>query len=189
MSHEISLKSRDFKNVPGGKYAMAAVGFVIGLGCLGMSIPGLLTYQRSATWTKVPAQIEEVDIKYRQTKKGRSESYLVCKYTYSVDSKPYTGTRVAIDEPGGSRRDNIYKDLKEAKSLGKPWDALVDPKDPSQAMLSRALPVMSVGLLVFGCALLLFGVGGAIVWVITSGKQKAAQAQVDAAFAKFNKRD
>jgi hypothetical protein len=156
-----------------GPGCMVLFGFpflLIGLGVAGYGVHSWLLYQRSGSWQKVPATVQ--DVKFIENSDTDGDTYSVdATYTYTVGGKTYTGHRVGI--VGGSSSSygmhrKRYEELKAAHDSGKTVTALVDPHDPSQAVLYREaetwlLVMIPFGLVFAGAGTTVIGLG-AVYW-------------------------
>lgn len=136
-----------------------------GLGILGMSGWQAWSYLDTDDWEPVPVTIEHVELEEFSSsgKSGTSFSYQVdCRYRYQFDGIPYTGERVDLTQGSSGFEDyhrDLYEELRAHQTSGTPFEALVDPDDPSQAILVRESGGQGGALALFGLVFLLVGAG------------------------------
>ncbi len=142
-----------------------------GVGAFWFSAGSMLSdYFNSADWEQVPAEILEIEL---ATKKGSdSTTYSVQgRYQYYVNGAQYTSSRISLSRGSDNLSDywqelyqRLYRDRVENRSV-----ALVNPSDPSQALLDRTLRWSSV---MFGLIFLMLfgGFGGVVAWYAWRGK-------------------
>ena len=113
--------------------------FSFGLGIFGIfSGPTISSYNNSANWVEVPATVRFLKL---NTGRGRKPTYIVeGNYSYDFDGVKYRSDRISNYQI----RDNsdFWPDLLEwlrAEQKSRELMALVDPKDPTQAVLYRTL--------------------------------------------------
>jgi hypothetical protein len=129
--------------------------FITGILGLIIGVSGLVyignfwrIYVFSSFWEKVPAHIEKLSLTSTTVGKGNEtkENYtLKVQYTYTVEGKSYTGTRVTphdIEELGGKKAKKRYALLKEAMDAGKQYEVLVNPRDPEESIIFRSISVL-----------------------------------------------
>jgi hypothetical protein len=145
----------------------------LGVGVL-MTYMTLSTVFKSATvqgWRKVPTEIQEIHVE--ELRGSDSTTYqLQAKYTYQIDGRDYTGTKVGIH--GGA--DNIGRwhhntlarleaDRDQERAV-----AYVNPKDPNESYLAPDLrPGMVAFQAMFG---VVFGAAGAAMLFGVAMKKK-----------------
>lgn len=117
-------------------------------------------------WQPVPAEVLASEL---QTSRGsKSTTYRVsARYRYTFAGTTHEGTRVGLDDSGGS--DNVgdwhhrwQARLQAARSQGQPITAWVDPRQPSSALLDRSIRwIMLVFHLPFALVFTAVGLGSA----------------------------
>jgi predicted RNA-binding Zn-ribbon protein involved in translation (DUF1610 family) len=117
-------------------------------------------YHDSGEWEKVPARIESSSFKVHHEDDGTSYS-VRCSYSYNYAGKNYHGSKVEMvgfsNECDHRRR---YDIINRHKTENKPFDALVNPLDPSQSVLFREITTTMYIVPMVG---LVFGLAGAAV--------------------------
>ena len=148
-------------------FGLLFFGIGAGFGVFALSI--LLEARAMRSWDEVPASIVECNLQSGKT------SRVTATYTYTIDGKKYTGTRVSH---GGGSSDNLgsfhyqaYRELKRAENSGELFLCRVNPARADDAILYwkpriELLMLIKAVALVFGSAGLgmmlaaLFGVYG-----------------------------
>lgn len=149
-------------------YAFMSLFFVIGFGLLTW---GIISARRSlavGAWPVAPGVIDTCEI---VTKSGGSDggtTYEVkVSYTYSVNQKKYTGSRVAFGYGGSDdspTQQQLYKKLNESKSI----EVRYDPHDPANSSLSYGMHKTLYFLFIFSITWLAFTAGMTLLlWVGT----------------------
>lgn len=143
----------------------------VGVGFLLFSvIPSLYEWQQMKSWPQVEARLLDTGL---STNRGDdSATYqATARYTYRYQMQDYTSERVAImsgSDNIGSFQQDLAHELQLAQRTGRPVPAWVNPENPSDAVLNRALRWGMLGfkmifVLVFG------GVGiGLMVFTLTA---------------------
>jgi hypothetical protein len=135
---------------------------LVGLGVAGYGIRSWLLYGQSGSWQRVPATVQ--DVQFVENSSGDGTTYSVkAAYQYSIGGRIYTGHRVSII--GGSSSSygmhrRRYEQLDAARRSGKPVTALVNPRDPADAILYRETETFLLVAIPFG---LVFVAAGALV--------------------------
>ncbi len=121
-------------------------------------------------WQPVPAEVLASEL--QKSRGSKSITYRVsARYRYTFADTTYEGTRVGLDDSGGS--DNVgdwhhqwQARLQAAGSQGRPITAWVNPQQPSSALLDRSIRwVMLVFHLPFALVFTAVGLGAArIFW-------------------------
>jgi hypothetical protein len=111
----------------------------VGLGVMTYAWACWKTYLESADWAEVPATVKDVQFETNSGNDGTTYS-VACSYSYEFKGRMHHGTRVGI--MGGSSSSyklhrRRYEILKEHMDAGKPYQALVDPDDPTRSLLFR----------------------------------------------------
>jgi hypothetical protein len=116
-------------------------------------------YYESDAWTETPVTI--VSTEFEVHRGDDSTSYSVdCSYKYTFNGNKYNGNRVGLEGGSGSSdsyhrtRYNILTRHRDNKT---PFTALVDPEDPSRAILFRQLTTTLYVLPPFGLVFALAG--------------------------------
>jgi hypothetical protein len=159
---------------PGARLAVLAFSglfaLVFGLGGFFAGLQPLYRTLKAAWevqgWQPVPAEVLASEL---QTSRGsKSTTYRVnARYRYTFAGTTYEGSRVGLDDSGGS--DNVgdwhpqwQARLQAARSGGRPITAWVDPQQPSSALLDRSIRwVMLVFHLPFALVFTAVGLGAA----------------------------
>lgn len=151
----------------------------VGLGVLLWSGKMWMLYQQSASWHRVPATILSADF---QTHHGdNSTSYSVkCRYTYTVAGRTYQGDRVGIEGGGSSdsyhsRRHAILSQHRDAKT---PFEAWVNPANPTQSLLFRERTSTVYVLPLFGLVFALAGLATSSYGIYMSVKAATNRARL-----------
>jgi hypothetical protein len=142
-------------------------------------------YLRSGSWERLPATIESVEWVKRSGSDGPTYS-VRATYTYERAGRTHTASRVGAlggssDDYGFHRR--RYDLLREHTEGRRPFPALVNPRDPDDALLFReATPWMyalvPVGLLFAGVGVSI-GVAGVLAHRRRLARRRLAQATGD----------
>jgi hypothetical protein len=154
----------------------------IGLGVLIWSGKMWMLYDRSASWNKVPATIVSADFEVHHGDKSTSYS-VKSRYNYTVNGQAYQGDRVGVEGGGGSsdsyhsRRYDILVKHRDSKT---PFEALVNPADPHEALLFRERSTTLYALPLFGLVFALAGLAVSSSGIYTSIKAKLARSRLDA---------
>lgn len=129
------------------------------------------TYISLQSWIEVPAQLTYLEYIHNTSEfGGETTDYydLQAAYSYSVNDKNYTSTRVAFaplsnQTPTSFRKH--YKALKQPYLEGRRVTALVNPTEPTESILFEELQtgkLLALGafiLLAISCAMLLLYAG------------------------------
>lgn len=138
---------------------------LVGLGVAGWGVRSWVLYAQSASWQRVPATVKSAEFVEHA---GESDTYSVqATYEYSVGGQTYTGHRVDImggSSSGYSMHRRRYEELDAARRSGKPVTAMVNPHDPTDALLYRErdtwlLIMVPFGLSFAGAGALVIGLG------------------------------
>lgn len=133
-----------------GCLAFIALPFLFGgLALTGVGVHALLLYRASAGWVEVPARVEQVELV-----ESRKSTATEVTATYSYDWKGATHRSTRVGTQGGASTDPVHAvraaALESAKTSGTTVPALVDPSDPTEALLYRELRPSTLALLAAG---------------------------------------
>ena len=170
---------------PGCMMLFALPFLLTGLGVAAWGVHSWMLYARSGSWQKVPATVQSVEFVEHTDSDGDTTYSVKATYQYTVNGEAYTGHRVGV--MGGSSSSygmhhRRYAELKAAHDSGKPVTALVDPKDPAEALLYREketwlLVMIPFGLVFAGAGVLMMGLG---ISALRRGRKLADIAATDA---------
>lgn len=142
---------------------------VAGLGAAYVSAGKLIVgYVGSVNWVEVPATIHDVKL---VSNHGETTTYTVkSNYSYSFNGVRYDNDRVSLSS-GSDNLGRYWQDLERtlrSRQRSNEAFALVDPKNPANALLDRTFRWKSI---VFGSIFLILfgGVGGFIAWASLRG--------------------
>ena len=153
---------------PTGPFVLFGLLFLLlGLGVASWGARSWVLYAQSGSWQRVPATVKEA--KLVEDWSSKSITYTVqATYEYSINGQTYTGHRVSIVDASSFNSYSLnrrrYDELDAARRDGKPVTALVNPKDPSEAILYREretwlLVMIPVGLLFAGAGAVVIAFG------------------------------
>jgi hypothetical protein len=126
-------------------------------------------YYQSSGWIRIPAVVTQADFQTHYSSKGGRSYSVQCRYTYVVGGKNYSGTRVGLENHGGSsdsyhrRRYDVLVRHRDGRN---PLDVLVNPVNPKESIIFRELTPTMYALPMCG---LLFGLPGLAVIVFGLG--------------------
>jgi len=167
----------------GGCVALFGLPFLLaGLGIMIFGLSMFYTWVASASWDQVPAQVLAAQIKESRSSKSNTYS-LQGKYSYQINGKSYTGTRILIEKgssSGYSEKEKFLEILNSHKKSGEPIKIFVNPSNPEDAVVFRNLTMMIIVLPFFGSIFAAFGfamVGGGIFGTIRERRKAAKLAQ------------
>ena len=137
-----------------------------GLGVLGHGVRSWVLYAQSGSWQWVPAMV--LSGKFVDHSDSDGSTYSVdATYQYDFGGKTYTGHRVGLT--GGSTSDYAmhrrhFQELDEARRTKTPVTALVNPRNPADAVLYRERDMwmwimVPFGLSFAGAGCLVIGLG------------------------------
>lgn len=112
------------------------------------------------TWVECPAEILEVKWIYRERQSSTTRGLhgVHCRYRYSFDGAQYEGTRLALIDSLDSNPDfwsEVHDELAALQRAGQPVLVLVDPEEPSQALVyPHVNPALIIASLLAGFLLL-----------------------------------
>lgn len=152
----------------------------VGLGVLLWSGKMWMLYQQSASWHRVPATILSADLETHHNKNSTSYS-VKCRYTYTVAGQTYQGDRAGIEGGGSSdsyhsRRHAILTRHRNAKT---PFEAWVNPANPTQSLLFREKTTTLYVLPLFGLVFALAGLAVSCSGIYMSIKAASTRARLN----------
>ncbi|MEI7437142.1 MAG: DUF3592 domain-containing protein [bacterium] len=138
-----------------------AVGIIVGV----MSWNMWSLWHKSATWSRVPAIVSQVELQTHHGDNGGVSYSVNCRYSYSVAGRKYTSDRVGVEKHGSSdgyhrMRYDVLVRHRDSKT---PVEVLVDPAQPDQAIAFRE---KSTTMLVLPLCAVVFGVPGLVVFCL-----------------------
>lgn len=131
-------------------------GLARGLGCLflfalpflagglwmgGVALSAVVNHVRTAAWVEVPATILESEL-VSDSGTGSHTQWVRARYRYEYGGQTYEGKRVGLHHGGDSMEEyhrSLFNELDHHRRQGTPYPALVNPGDPSRAVLRRDL--------------------------------------------------
>lgn len=155
------------------KGALALVLFGLPFLCVGVgmgiyTVRTLLRAEAVRTWREAPATVVSCDLKSESDSDGGTTYRVVASYRYEVEGRSYTGDRVSFHSGAdniGSFQQRLYAALSECQRRKKSTPCWVNPANPAEAVLSRAL---RPELIAFG-QLFVFAFGGAGMGLMLAG--------------------
>ena len=136
--------------------------FIMGLVMIGMSLFGMRSAFASSSWSSTTATITSAELVERRVRRGVVyEARLT--YAYTVDGKPYTGTRVSIS--GATGTSFTGEQVVEKYPMGTTHACFYDPDRPADCVLEKGTNAYTFVLPLLGLAVT---VGGA-VWAFRCG--------------------
>lgn len=166
------------RSYPGALFGLIFLlaGLAAAYGSGGMMVIG---YIASANWVEVPATIHSVSL---VSKRGDSTTYSVkSNYSYNFNGTDYHSDRVSLSRGNdniGSYWQDLERSLRADKNSNEAF-ALVNPKDPTKALLDRTLRWKSI---VFASLFLVLfgGAGSLLMWAsLRSGKSRNERLQAE----------
>lgn len=121
--------------------------------------PLVLWYQ-SLQWVEAPCTIEAASIETHHDSDGNTY-YPEIRYTYQWKGDFYPGTRFAWDSTSYGSRASIEKWM-EPYPVGKQTVCYVDPRNPKDAVLTRAFPKIVLVFIPFGLLFVVVGLAVAV---------------------------
>ncbi len=144
----------------------------IGIGCFmigGNWTEIRLSHRILATWVEVPAHVESFSMQWTQ-----SAHRAIGEYSYELDGRKYTATRIGLDEVPddiGDHHQHIHALMAEVQVEGGTLPCRVNPANPSEAILWPYLrPEIQIFRALFGGAF-----GGAGIGMLLSGVVRLRQ--------------
>lgn len=131
---------RAAKSSKGGVFLIPFGGVFFAAGCFMlwiMVLGPLLGVVKSAGWNEVPCTIAESRIKESSDSDGTQYKPVV-RYHYEVEGKSYKGERIDFGMQGSSNMRKTEEAVLRPYPVGKTVKCLVNPHNPSEAVLSRS---------------------------------------------------
>jgi hypothetical protein len=175
---------------PAAPKAMSSWGLILfgipflaaGLGVLIWSLGWWKLYKDSEAWIKIPANIDSVSFESHRGSKGGSTYSVTCAYSFKHEGKTYYGSKVGMES--GSSGDSFhrarYDILNRHKTEKEPFEALVNPLDPSKSVLFREITTAMYILPLFGLVFFLAGAGVMTGGVMSTIKSYSGRAMLAA---------
>jgi hypothetical protein len=123
-----------------------------GLFVMGLGLSSFVAYFRSAHWDPVPATVQSVDLKESRGSKGGRSYSVECSYTYEYEGRVFRGTRVGLEQYKSSDGSHVrrYNELRDAQLNHQTVTALVNPLEPTEALLYREVTPTALMTIPFG---------------------------------------
>ncbi|MEI6645828.1 MAG: DUF3592 domain-containing protein [bacterium] len=123
--------------------------------------------EKARSWNEMPAEITSCILQSHRGSKGGYTYQVTADYTYTVNSKKYTSSKVSFysgSDNVGSFHQNTFHKLETARLSKKTFPCWVNPENPEEVVLIRDLrPEMMTFQLLF-----VFLFGGAAIAVLCS---------------------
>ncbi|MFW6189759.1 MAG: DUF3592 domain-containing protein [Planctomycetota bacterium] len=133
-----------------------------GVGVLMLAVHKWRLYGEVRSWAEVPATVRSVEFRTDRDSDGEKVYRVEATYGYEFEGGRYTADRVDIMGGSSSNRSlhrRRYERLKKHRESGKPVTALIDPNDPSRAVLYGEADAWMYALIPFGLVFAGAGVG------------------------------
>ncbi|HOX07874.1 MAG TPA: DUF3592 domain-containing protein [Planctomycetota bacterium] len=125
--------------------------------------------QRTASWLRVPARIESVELKNPGNADGHASwRELKAAYSYEYAGQVHQGSRLTPNDhvhPPPEELERQHAVLLSHQQTGEPLTALVNPDDPGESLLFPAVRKDSWAMLVFGLAVAFMALTGMVAGV------------------------
>jgi hypothetical protein len=138
----------------------------IGIFLLTMSWEMASLYHQSRNWIRVPAIVTSANLQSHRGSKGGYSYSVECQYTYTVNDRAYTGTRVGVETHGGSsdsyhrRRHDILAGHRDNNTTLDVW---VNPANPQMAIAFREVTTTMYVIPMCG---IVFGAPGLVLFLM-----------------------
>lgn len=146
--------------------------YVAGFGLLGYGLWSVRRTAQAKSWPTAPAVLTLLEVREHVDNDSNRWSEVLVRYTYTVDSVAYQGSRVAFGYTGSGSRtktDAVFRRLGGAAAVS----ARYNPADPAVSCLFAELDGSVPVVLAFGAGWLLFVSGFHAVTVAILAKADA----------------
>jgi hypothetical protein len=144
-----------------------SVFYAVGLAILGGALWSARRSSLVAGWPATPGKVAACSLESKSDSEGGTTYEVKVKYDYSVQGKPFTGTRLAFGyaaSSGQAAHQQICDKLQHSTSV----DVRYDPNDPSVSTLSFGIHRSIRFMFAFAITWLAFVVGFTAIWWIAS---------------------